>query len=406
MFRSLVLLVAVVFGFAGAGCAPAAPRPVATPTASPAPVAPLVIGAILDVANDAGPDGRQRLDAARLAVELVNRRGGVALPSGERRPLQLAVYDDAGQPDRAEPAFRRLVADGALAIVGPSDPESTAVVRPAAEAVGMPLIVLDEAAAGESTSWRWTFALAAPPEEALAATIDYFAASGVDRVGWLAPLTLEAAMMGRALVRLASAANIQVVGEEAYPPGDEEQVQRLARLQAAEPRVILAWPRDAHEAASIAREAAKVPNLVPIFLGPAASSPTTLPLAGDAAVVVRTVTLRLPVADDLWDHDALTPVVRDFRREMQARTGRPPTSEAAAAWDAVRLIVATLERPPAVPGAPPPPTRAALRDGLEATSDYVGASGLLSFGPRRHHGLDRRALVVARSEGRRWRLPP
>lgn len=209
--------------------------------------------------------------------------------------------------------------------------------------------------------------------------------------------------MRRALGRLASAANMQVVGEELYAPGEEEQTQRLARLQAGEPRVILAWPRDAHEAAAIARESAKVPNLVPVFLGPAASSPTTLAQAGDTAAVVRTVTLRLPVADDLWDHDALTPVIRDFRREIQARTGRPPTPESAGAWDAVRLIVATVERPTASAG---PPSRAALRDGLEATTDYVGASGLIAFSSRRHDGLDRRALVVARSEGRRWRLPP
>lgn len=403
MFRPVVLFVIVVLGVAGAGCEPAPPRPVAPPTASPTPVAPIVIGAILDVANDAGPDGRQRLDAATLAVELVNRRGGIVLPSGERRPLQLAVYDDAGQPERAEPAFRRLLADGALAIIGPSDPESVAVVRSAAEAAGLPLIVLDDAAARETAGWRWTFAISPPPEEALAATIDFFSASGVDRFGWLAPRTMEAAIMRRALGRLASAANMQVVGEELYAPGEEEQTQRLARLQAAEPRVILAWPRDAHEAAAIARDSAKVSNLVPVFLGPAASSPTTLAQAGDAAAVVRTVTLRLPVADDLWDHDALTPVIRDFRREIQARTGRPPTPESAGAWDAVRLIVATIERPTASAGSP---SRAALRDGLEATTDYVGASGLVSFSNRRHDGLDRRALVVARSEGRRWRLPP
>jgi branched-chain amino acid transport system substrate-binding protein len=276
-------------------------------------------------------------------------------------------------------------------------------VRPAAESAGVPLIALDEGAVSETAAWRWTFALTPRPEEALAATIDFFGASGVDRLGWLAPRTMEAPSLRRSLLRLASAANMQVVGEELYAPGEEEHAQRLARIQAAEPRVILAWPRDPHEAAAIAREAAKVPGLVPVFLGPAAASPTTLPLAGDAAAVVRTVTLRLPVSDDLWDHDPLTPVIRDFRREIEARTGRPPTAEAAGAWDAVRLIVAALERPTAPPGLP---TRAALRDALEATTDYAGASGLISFGPRRHDGLDRRALIVARSEGRRWRLPP
>ena len=395
----MLFLVLVV----GAACAPALPRPVAPPTPSPRPVAAVVIGAILNVGRDAGPDSRQRYDAAMLAVELVNRRGGVLLSTGERRRLQLLVHDDGGQPSHAEPAVRQLVADGALAIVGPSEPASAAAARVAAEAVGVPLITLNQSDGGDAASWRWTFALAAPPEEALAATIDFFLASGVDRLGWLAPRTMEAASLRRTLVRQATAANMQVVGEELYPPGDEEHTQRLTRLQANEPRVILAWPRDPSEAASIARESATVPNLVPVFLGPAASSFSTLEMAGDAAGVVRTVTLRLPVSDDLWDHDALTPVIRDFRRELQARTGRPPTSEAAVAWDAVRLIVDVLERPRRSPTAP---TRATVRDGLESTTDYLGASGAITFTARRHDGLDRRALIVARSEGRRWRLPP
>jgi hypothetical protein len=31
---------------------------------------------------------------------------------------------------------------------------------------------------------------------------------------------------------------------------------------------------------------------------------------------------------------------------------------------------------------------------------------MITFDRRRHDGLDRHALVVARAEGRHWRLPP
>jgi branched-chain amino acid transport system substrate-binding protein len=401
--RRLIPLVLTLLATLGTACEPALPRPIVPPTASPAPVPTIVIGAILNVGVDAGLDGQQRYEAATLAVDLINRRGGVRLPSGERRPLQLVVYDDDGEPSRSEPALRRLVSDGALAVIGPSSPESTGVVRPAAETAGVPLISLAENRGDAGETWRWTFAMAAPPEEALAAMIDFFASSGVDRFAWLAPRTTEAANLRRALVRQAIVAGMQVVGEEGYLPGADTHADSLARLQLAEPRVILAWPRDSQEAASIAREAARVPNLVPLFLGPAASATTTLTQSGDGAAVVRTVSLRLQVSDDLWDHDALTPVIRDFRRELQTRTGRPPTVEATGAWDAVRLIVTAIERP-----APPQSgvTRATVRDGLESITDYLGASGTISFSSRRHDGLDRRALVVARSEGRRWRLPP
>jgi branched-chain amino acid transport system substrate-binding protein len=379
-------------------CNPAPPRPVVRATASPAPMPPLRLGAILNLANDAGSDGVGRYEAARLAVEVVNRQGGVLLANGTRRPLDLVVYDDSGDPDTATAALQRLAGDGVLAIIGPSDVASSVSARRAAEAGGLPLVSLADPDPGDSTAWRWTFSVAVPPEDAIGAMIDFFSASGVGQMGWLAPRTMAASSLRRELLRQAGAAHIQVIGEEQYAPGAEEFGQPLTRLQSAGPNVILAWPRDSHEAAAIARDAGKIQGLLPVFLGPAASGPGTLPQVGDSPTTVRTLTLRLGVADDLWDHDPLTPIVRDFRREIQAQTGRPPTQEAAGAWDAVRLLVATLERAE--------PTRAALRDGLEATTDYLGASGSISFGPRRHDGLDRSAYVVARSDDRRWRLPP
>lgn len=398
MYRATLLGAAVLLAVAVAACRTGEPRPIVVATPSPAPVAPLLIGAILDVGRDAGPDGRQRYEAAALAVDVVNRRGGLQLPSGDRRQLRLVVYDDAGRPDRAEPALLRLVEDGAVAVIGPSTPAATTAARRAAETAGLPLIALSETDGDGTGRWRWTFSMMIPPEEALAATLDFFVASGVDRLGWLAPRTMEATVLQRSLVRLTGASRMQLVGDERYAPGEEDHVERLTRLQRGEPRVILAWPRDAQEAAQIARDAAQVRDLVPVFLGPAAADPRTLDLAGERAAVVRTVTLRLPVADDLWDHDPLTPVIRDFRRELRGRTGREASSEAAGAWDAVRLIADTVERRGAA--------RAAIRDGLESTTDYQGATGTVSFGPRSHDGLDRRALIVARSEGRRWRLPP
>ena len=357
-----------------------------------------MIGAILDLGADAGPDGLQRYEAAKLAVELVNRRGGVRLSGGQQRTLDLVVYDGAGQPEQARAAVSRLAQDGVLAIVGPTDAESSVAARRTAETAGLPLIALDDQGGGEGGAWRWTFSLAAPPEETLAAGLDFFMAIGVSRIGWLAPLTMEASTLRRVLFRLAAGANIQVAAEELYPPGQNDFAGALARLQATDPQVILAWPRDSHDAATIARDAGKLPVLAPIYFGLSASGPTTLAQAGDGAPVVRTLTPRLAVADDLWDHDALTPIVRDFRREIQLRTGRPPTAEAAGAWDAVRLIVRTIEQTQ--------PTRFALRDALEATTDYPGVTGAITFGARRHDALDRRAYVVARSEGRRWRLPP
>jgi branched-chain amino acid transport system substrate-binding protein len=397
VIRFLVHLPTILLLALLVACGPSAPRPIEQPPASPTPEPQLAIGLVLSLSDDAGPDGTQRHEAAKLAVDVVNRRGGVMLPTGGRRSLRLVTYDDAGRPAMAETAFRRLSDDGVLAVIGPSRPETSAVVRLAAETAKVPVVTLDDEG-DEAGAGRWSFSLAAPPDEAVGAALDFFVASGVERLAWLAPRTMEASTLRRALGRLAAGVNIPIVAEEQYAPGEDDLSPNLARLQAGKPSVILAWPRDSQEAAAIARDASKVRDLAPVFLGPAASNPNTLTQAGDGVVGVRTLTLRLGVADDLWDHDALTPVIRDFRREIQARTGKPPTPEAAEAWDAVRLIVATLEQAG--------PTRMALRDGLESKSEYLGASGSISFNARRHSGLDRKAYVVARAAARRWRLPP
>src|SRR5215218_1161415 len=170
-----MLLVVVVV----AGCGPAAPRPIERPVASPTPEPTLALGLILHLEDDSGPDGAQRYEAAKLAVELVNRRGGVALPTGERRTLRLVVYDDSGQPEMAEATFRRLIEDGVVAVVGPSSSESSVVVRRAAETARLPLVTLDDEGGGEAATGRWSFSVTAPPGQALAAVVDFFTASGV-----------------------------------------------------------------------------------------------------------------------------------------------------------------------------------------------------------------------------------
>lgn len=398
--RPTVLSVILLLGALLAACQPAPPRPVPTPTPSPVPELTVPVGAILDLGTEAG---RQRREAIQAAVEIVNqRRGGIRLAQGERRPLQLITYDIAGDPARAEPALRQLVMrDRAVAVVGPASPTAVPLARRVAEELATPLIALGSLEEGAARAGprraHWTFSLSTHDEDALAALVEYLGASHLKRVGWLAPRTATVLDLRRRLSLLAARADLQIVAEEQYPPGDEALAPRLARLQSAEPQVILAWPRDAREAATIVEDAVTVSGLPPLFLGPAATRDTLAP-ERDLAIPARAVTLRLAVADDLWDHDPLTPIVRDFRRELTARTGRPPSTDAAMAWDAMRVLVAAIEQAG--------PSRAAIRDALEAQTDFPGASGPIGFTTSQHEGLDRRALVIARAEGRRWRLPP
>lgn len=394
--RLIVLLLAVLL----AACGPASARPVPAPTPEPEPERVVALGAILDLGSGPGP---RHQTAMQAAVERVNARGGLRLTGGERRPLRLFVYDTGGDPRRVGPAVRQLVErDGVTALVGPAEPVAVGIARRLAEELATPLIALGEPDDRLTRDLRWSFTLATRDEDALGALVEYLRGSNLDRIGWLAPRTATTLELRRQLSLLAARTGLLVTADALYPPGAEQLGPFLAQLQAASPNVILGWPRDAEETAAIAEAAATTAGLAPIFLGPGATVETTAPATpspgADSRFRLRAVALRLAVSDDLWDHDPLTPAVRDFRREMTHQTGRPPSVDAALAWDAVRVLVDAVERSS--------PARMAVRDALEQVEDFPGASGAISFAARQHEGLDRRALVVARAEGRRWRLPP
>jgi branched-chain amino acid transport system substrate-binding protein len=68
-----------------------------------------------------GADNGERIrQAAQWAVDLINAKGGVELPDGSKKPLELVVVDDQAKPDVGLSAIRRLVGDDSvLALMGP-----------------------------------------------------------------------------------------------------------------------------------------------------------------------------------------------------------------------------------------------------------------------------------------------
>lgn len=100
------------------GCLTAAMMTVAS--AATAQEQPIRIG--LDaVLTGAGADNGQRIQkAAQWAIDLINEKGGVQLPDGSKRTLELVSVDDQAKPDVGLNAIKRLVGDSSVvAFMGP-----------------------------------------------------------------------------------------------------------------------------------------------------------------------------------------------------------------------------------------------------------------------------------------------
>ncbi len=357
------------------------------------------IGAIFNLSPSGEPVGRWQWEGARLAVEEANARGGLRLAEGARRAVELLVYDDAGRPERTRSTVRRLVeGDNVVALLGTSDPGSAAAAAESAEQRAVPLIALASPARDRpAASDRWTFWLVLNPNDMLTVMVETISGSRVERVGWIAPRTMSAESARSHLVREATQRALRIVAEESYSLVELDLSERVARLVTAGAEVIVGWPRAADDAAVIAKAMHRAPR-ARLYLGPPAATDRFLTLAGETARGVRTPTVRLQIAGDLWDHDPLTPVIREFARTYEVAYGYAPSTDAATAWDAARLLIAAIERDGA--------NRAAIGRSLERITDFPGASGPIDFSADDHEGLDRRAPLVARVVAGGWRIPP
>jgi branched-chain amino acid transport system substrate-binding protein len=110
-------------------------EPIVLAPAAPAENGTLTLAAVFPTIGRYAASGQQSLRGARLAVEELNRAGGV----GGRR-LRLAEYRTGSYFVDAREAASLAARDGALAIVGANSSELSRAIAEVAEAIGIPQI--------------------------------------------------------------------------------------------------------------------------------------------------------------------------------------------------------------------------------------------------------------------------
>jgi len=96
---------------------------------------PIVIGYIGGLSGHAADLGTSGLNAARLAVEAQNRKGGI-----NGHPIQLVAEDDKQDPNIAAAAFQRLAGRPVEAIIGPMTSVVAMAITPLADQAHLLLV--------------------------------------------------------------------------------------------------------------------------------------------------------------------------------------------------------------------------------------------------------------------------
>ena len=338
--------------------------------ASSSSVSSVKIGAIYSSSGDQESLDQASLEGAQLAVEQLNAKGGVL-----GRPVRLEVRDGGSSMERvAEVAQTLFGADQLDIVIGLSD---TGLANPVAElsqAEGK--IFVTSGATGPdlvSEAPDSTF-LACFSDEAQARAIADYAVSKLRLrsvgVAYDAGSEYAKVLVAAFQQRFRSQGGM-ISFQSPFSAGDIGVERLISEIGEEQPQALFLAAQP-NEVSSVLSALRKSGVRIPILGGDSYDSPriSSLPPSITEKVFFSTHVL--------LTGNPMSPVMRDFVALYGARYGTPPQSGfAALGYDTVNLVAQAVSR---AGSTSPDPVRGAL----EATSDFQGVTGTMSFGRGLH----------------------
>jgi branched-chain amino acid transport system substrate-binding protein len=207
----------------------------------------------------------------------------------------------------------------------------------------------------------------------------------------------------RGLAATLKDSGIEVVYEDKFEQTDKDMTPQLTRVKAsgAQALVVHAIP----PAASIVTKQFRDLGLtIPLIHNHGVGNKAFVDLAAGAADGVIFPIGKMLVAESLPDADPQKKVLLDFVAWYEKGTGKPRSTFAGHAWDALQMTLAAFAK--VSPGAPLAEARARTRDELEKVKSFAGTGGVFTMSPEDHVGLDERSMVLVRIEGGTWKYWP
>jgi branched-chain amino acid transport system substrate-binding protein len=354
---------------------------------------PIRIGAFLSVTGPAAFLGDPEQKTLEMYVERINAAGGVA-----GRKLQLVVYDDGGDADKARTFTKRLIEqDKVDVIVGGSTTGTTMAAVPLVEQAQVPLISLAGAVVIVEPVKKWVFKT---PHTDRMACEKIFADMRARKLAKLALISgtggFDKSMRAECL-KVAGGYGVEVVADESYGAADTDMTAQLTKIKGT-PGVQAVLNAGFGQGPAIVTKNYKQLGLgFPLYQSHGVASKEFIKLAGEAAEGVRLPAAALLVADILPENDPQKPVVVAYKRDYEAKYKSDVSTFGGHAYDGLMLAVDAIKRSGGT-------DKAKLRDALEGARGYVGTGGVVNMSSTDHMGLDLTAFRMLEVRGGTWAL--
>ena len=360
--------------------------------ATPA-LADIKIGSTLAQTGPASFLGDPEAKTLKMLVAELNAKGGI---NGEL--IELIMYDDGADPNKARTFATRLIEDDeVVAVIAGSTTGATMAMIPVFEEAGIPFISLAGAVVIIDPVKRWVFKTPHTDLMACAKIFGDMQARGLSKIGMISGTGGFGKSMRGQCVELAGDYGIEIVADETYGPKDADMTPQLTKIGNAEGLQAVLNPGFGQGPAIVTRNFRQLNIKVPLYQSHGVASKSYIELAGDAAEGVRLPASALLVADKLPGDDPQKPVVVGYRDAYEAATGNPVSTFGGHAYDAFHMLVGAIERA----GSTDP---AAIRAEIEKTSGFMGTAGEVNMSADDHLGLDLTAFRMLEIKGGDWTI--
>lgn len=357
-------------------------------------MAEIKIGASLSSTGPAAFLGDPELKTLEMLVEELNAKGGI---NGEE--VTLIAYDDNGDPNKARTFATRLVEDDeVVAIIGGTTTGTTMSILAVAEDAEIPFISLAGAIDIIDPVKPFTFKTPHTDRMACQKIFEDMQKSGITRIGMISGTDGFGASMQAQCKAVAPDYGIEILADETYDPKDADMTAQLTKIKGTEGVQAILNPGFGQGPSIVTRNVKQLAIDLPFYQSHGVASDGFIELAGaDAAEGVRLPGTALLVADLLAADDPQKPVVDAYKAMFEAKTGTPVGTFGGYAHDAFLIMTDAIARA----GSAEP---AAIRDAIEATSGLAGTTGIYTFTPEDHLGLDLSAFRMLEIQGGKWTL--
>ncbi len=336
--------------------------------------------------------GNSAKDAVQVWVNEVNDRGGI-----EGRKINFIAYDDAGSPQEAQAAVRRLIdQDQVFMLISGSGSGSTLPVRQIISREKVPFVSSISSNVNLMQPFsRYIFRIYANEDSQAAGIVDWM----MDKEAIKNPAIIynsnDYGVGGYHIFeqRLKEKYHLQPAAAERYNPGDQDFTAQLLRIKAANPDGLLIYSFS-QDAGIIVRQSKELGLNAKLFGGGSTSTPLLQRAAGQAAVGFTSVTTVPEIPESSQKPAAVE--YRDKLKTMLYANGLPPGRPSEydfAAYTAAKISEAAMSK------VGPKLTREAFVDALESIKNFdTGVTFPVIFSKTDHEGTTQIEIVRVESD--------